>query len=54
MRDFKKYEVWELSHKLTLEIYEITKAPHMLYLLILVKVADELLIKSFIAFFKFV
>jgi four helix bundle protein len=26
MRDFKKYEVWELSHKLTLEIYEITKA----------------------------
>lgn len=24
MRDFKKYDVWELSHKFTLEIYRIT------------------------------
>ncbi len=24
MRDFKKYDVWDLSHKLTLEIYKIT------------------------------
>jgi four helix bundle protein len=24
MRDFKKYDVWDLSHKLTLEIYRIT------------------------------
>lgn len=25
MRDFKKYDVWQLSHKLVLEIYAITK-----------------------------
>ncbi len=25
MRDFKKYKVWELGHKITLEIYRITK-----------------------------
>lgn len=25
MRDFKKYEIWQLSHKFTLEIYELTK-----------------------------
>jgi four helix bundle protein len=25
MRDFRKYLVWEQSHKLTLEIYSITK-----------------------------
>lgn len=25
MRDFKKYKIWQLSHKFTLEIYEITK-----------------------------
>ncbi|UMB60317.1 four helix bundle protein [Lutibacter sp. A80] len=24
MRDFKKYEIWKLSHKLTLDIYELT------------------------------
>jgi len=26
MRDFKKYEIWQLSHKFTLKIYEITNA----------------------------
>tara|TARA_R110001583_G_scaffold163880_1_gene316321 strand:- start:4041 stop:4391 length:351 start_codon:yes stop_codon:yes gene_type:complete len=25
MRDFKKYEIWELSHKLTLDIYDLTQ-----------------------------
>ena len=25
MRDFKKYDVWKLSHKMTLEIYSVTK-----------------------------
>ncbi|REE82951.1 four helix bundle protein [Lutibacter oceani] len=25
MRDFKKYEIWQLSHEFTLEIYELTK-----------------------------
>jgi four helix bundle protein len=25
MRDFKKYEIWQLSHQLTLEIYDLTK-----------------------------
>ena len=25
MRDFRKYHVWEQSHKLTLEIYSMTK-----------------------------
>lgn len=25
MRDFKKYEIWQLSHELTLEIYELIK-----------------------------
>ncbi len=25
MRDFKKYDIWKLSHELTLEIYLITK-----------------------------
>ena len=24
MRDFKKYDVWQLSHSLTLEVYKIT------------------------------
>ena len=24
MRDFKKYEVWKLSHELTLEVYALT------------------------------
>jgi len=24
MRDFKKYDIWHLSHELTLEIYKIT------------------------------
>jgi four helix bundle protein len=24
MRDFKKYDIWQLSHSLTLEIYKIT------------------------------
>jgi len=24
MRDFKKYDIWQLSHELTLEIYKIT------------------------------
>ncbi|WP_395061251.1 four helix bundle protein [Flavobacterium sp.] len=24
MRDFKKYEIWQLSHSLTLEVYKIT------------------------------
>ena len=24
MRDFKKYDIWEISHKFTLEIYSIT------------------------------
>lgn len=24
MRDFKKYDVWQLSHSITLEIYKIT------------------------------
>ena len=26
MRDFKKYEIWQISHSFTLEIYQITKA----------------------------
>ncbi len=25
MRDFKKYDIWKLSHQLTLDIYNITK-----------------------------
>jgi len=25
MRDFKKYEIWELGHKLTLDIYDVTQ-----------------------------
>lgn len=25
MRDFRKYEVWELSHQLTLEVYALTQ-----------------------------
>lgn len=25
MRNFKKYDIWKLSHQLTLEIYHITK-----------------------------
>jgi len=25
MRDFKKYEIWELSHKLTLDVYDLTQ-----------------------------
>ncbi len=25
MRDFKKYDIWKISHKLTLAVYEITK-----------------------------
>mgnify|MGYP003640803625 CR=1 FL=1 len=25
MRDFKKYDIWKLSHLLTLKIYDITK-----------------------------
>ncbi|WP_435137132.1 four helix bundle protein [Formosa sp. A9] len=24
MRDFKKYDIWKLSHSLTLEIYKLT------------------------------
>lgn len=24
MRDFKKYDIWQLSHELTLEVYKIT------------------------------
>jgi four helix bundle protein len=24
MRDFKKYDIWQLSHELTLEIYKVT------------------------------
>ena len=24
MRDFKKYDIWQLSHELTLEVYNIT------------------------------
>jgi len=26
MRDFKRYEVWQKSHKLTLHIFEVTKS----------------------------
>ena len=26
MRDFKKYDIWKLSHLFTLKIYEITKS----------------------------
>ena len=26
MRDFKKYEIWQISHSFTLEIYRITKS----------------------------
>ncbi len=26
MRNFRKYEVWELSHQLTIEIYKLTKS----------------------------
>lgn len=26
MRDFKKYDIWKLSHALTLKIYNITKS----------------------------
>ncbi len=25
MRDFKKYDIWRLGHKLVLEVYDITK-----------------------------
>lgn len=25
MRDFRKFEVWQMSHQLTLKIYSITK-----------------------------
>lgn len=25
MRDFKKYDIWKLSHEFTLEIYELTE-----------------------------
>ncbi len=25
MRDFKKYNIWKLSHELTLELYNVTK-----------------------------
>ena len=24
MRDFKKYDIWQLSHELTLEVYKVT------------------------------
>jgi hypothetical protein len=24
MRDFKKYDIWQLSHSLTLEVYKTT------------------------------
>ena len=24
MRDFKKYDIWKLSHELTLQVYEVT------------------------------
>jgi four helix bundle protein len=26
MRDFKKYDIWQLSHDLTLEVYKITSS----------------------------
>ena len=26
MRDFKKYEIWQLSHKLTLDVYQVTNS----------------------------
>ncbi len=26
MRDFKKYDIWKLSHQLVLEIYQLTKS----------------------------
>lgn len=26
MRDFKKYEIWQLSHSFTLEVYKITSS----------------------------
>ena len=26
MRDYKKYNVWELGHEITLEIYQLTKS----------------------------
>ena len=26
MRDFKKYDIWKLSHLLTLKIYDVTKS----------------------------
>lgn len=26
MRDFKKYDIWQLSHELTLEVYKITSS----------------------------
>ena len=26
MRDFKKYDIWQLSHNLTLEVYKITSS----------------------------
>jgi four helix bundle protein len=26
MRDFKKYDIWKLSHKFTLKIYDVTKS----------------------------
>ena len=26
MRDFKKYDIWKLSHLLTLKVYDITKS----------------------------
>jgi len=26
MRDFKKYDVWKLSHEITLEVYHVTRS----------------------------
>jgi hypothetical protein len=26
MRDYKKYDIWKLSHLLTLEVYKITES----------------------------
>lgn len=26
MRDFKKYDVWKLSHEITIEVYNVTKS----------------------------
>jgi len=65
MRDFKKYDIWQLSHSFTLEIYKITstfpkeelygltsqiRRASSSFQLILVKDVEEIATKSSINF----